>query len=88
MKFVPFRVIITLPAPFEIPFGLTEFRIGVGLSEASTLRETGMVTVLSGAWYLGQGDKPDRDRTTKVMPGTFFTEPAKEVHYEFTAWKR
>src|SRR5258708_4921394 len=43
-----------------------------------------MVTVLSGTWYLGQGDKPNRDKTTKVTPGTFFTEPAKEVHYEFT----
>lgn len=42
------------------------------------------VTVLSGTWYLGRGDKLDREKATKVLPGTFFTEPGKAVHYNFT----
>ena len=42
------------------------------------------VTVLSGTLYLGQGDKLDREKATKMLPGTFFTEPGKSVHYWFT----
>jgi len=42
------------------------------------------VTILAGTAYLGQGDKPDRQKTTKLVPGTFFAQPAKAVHYEFT----
>jgi quercetin dioxygenase-like cupin family protein len=42
------------------------------------------VTVLSGTWYLGQGDKVDREKAIKVLPGTFFTEPGKAVHWAFT----
>jgi quercetin dioxygenase-like cupin family protein len=43
-----------------------------------------LVTVLSGTWYLGHGEKPDRSETTQVTPGTFFIEPAGNVHFEFT----
>lgn len=42
------------------------------------------VTVLSGTLYLGQGDKPDREKAIKVLPGTFFTEPRKAAHYGLT----
>lgn len=42
------------------------------------------VTVLSGTWYLGQGNEIDREKAIKVSPGTFFTEPGKSVHWEFT----
>jgi quercetin dioxygenase-like cupin family protein len=42
------------------------------------------VTILSGTAYLGQGNQPDRDKTTRLEPGTFFVQPAKVVHYEFT----
>jgi len=42
------------------------------------------VTVLSGSWYLGQGDTLDRQKAVKVGSGTFFTEPGNSVHYNFT----
>ena len=42
------------------------------------------VTVLSGTWYVGQGNKVDREKATKIPAGTFFTEPGGEAHWEFT----
>jgi quercetin dioxygenase-like cupin family protein len=42
------------------------------------------ITILSGTALVGQGGKPDRERTVKLVPGSFFTQPAKVVHYEFT----
>ena len=41
-------------------------------------------TVISGTWYFGHGDKLDLEKATKVVAGTFFTEPANAVHYNFT----
>ena len=46
-------------------------------------RDNRLVTVLSGTWYLGDGEKADRSKTTRVTAGTFFTEPAGNVHFEF-----
>lgn len=43
-----------------------------------------MVTIVSGTWYFGHGDKFDAAKGTVLPPGTFFTEPANAVHYNFT----
>jgi quercetin dioxygenase-like cupin family protein len=42
------------------------------------------VTVLAGTWNFGHGDKFDPAKSTQLPAGTFFTEPAKGVHYNFT----
>ena len=42
------------------------------------------VTLLYGTLYLGQGNISDREKSAKVLPGTFFTEPRRVVHYGFT----
>jgi len=41
-------------------------------------------TVISGTWYFGHGDTLDEGKSTILPTGTFFTEPAKTVHYNFT----
>ena len=41
-------------------------------------------TVISGTWYFGHGDQLDPEKATKLTAGTFFTEPANTVHYNFT----
>jgi quercetin dioxygenase-like cupin family protein len=41
-------------------------------------------TVISGTWYFGQGDKLDTEKATTLPAGTFFTEQANSVHYNFT----
>jgi hypothetical protein len=40
--------------------------------------------VLSGTWFLGHGQRADRSETTRVTAGTFFMEPAGNVHFEST----
>lgn len=40
--------------------------------------------VISGTWYFGHGDTIQRDQSSKLPPGTFFTESANTVHYNFT----
>lgn len=47
--------------------------------------EERQVTTLSGTWYVGHGTSNDRARATKIVPGAFLVQPAKSVHYEFTA---
>ena len=42
------------------------------------------VTTLSGTWYIGFGTVFDRDRATKMVPGTFLRQPGKLPHFEFT----
>ena len=42
------------------------------------------VTIISGTWYFGHGDKLDTEKATKLPAGTFLTEPANSVHYTFT----
>ena len=42
------------------------------------------VTIVSGTWYLGHGSTVHRDHVTKAVAGTFFTEPANNVHWEIT----
>lgn len=42
------------------------------------------VTVISGTWNFGHGDKLDPTMSKRLPAGTFFTEPAGSVHYNFT----
>ena len=54
------------------------------LNPPHTHPDNRQVTVLSGTWYVGQGNRVEREKATKLLPGTFFTEPGGEVHWEFT----
>lgn len=53
------------------------------LNPPHTHPDNRLVTVLSGTVYLGDGDKPDRSKATKITAGTFFTEAGGNPHYEF-----
>ena len=41
-------------------------------------------TVVSGTWFFGHGDKLDTEKAAELPTGTFFTEPANAIHYNFT----
>ena len=43
------------------------------------------VTVLSGAFHIGMGDKLDEAKTEKLGPGGFADLPANMNHYAFTS---
>jgi hypothetical protein len=40
------------------------------------------VTVLSGVWWVGTGDKYDPDSTTPLPTGTVVTHFGKQIHYD------
>jgi hypothetical protein len=40
------------------------------------------ITVLSGTWWVGTGNKYDPDSTVPVQAGSFVTHIAKGVHYD------
>ncbi|MDD5546771.1 MAG: cupin domain-containing protein [Candidatus Omnitrophica bacterium] len=40
-----------------------------------------MVTVLSGTFFFGYGDKFDESKLKRLPPGSFFTEPGEMPHY-------
>jgi quercetin dioxygenase-like cupin family protein len=40
------------------------------------------VVVLSGTWYMGEGDTFDPDKTVPVKPGSYAKHPAKAHHYD------
>lgn len=46
--------------------------------------DTRQITVLSGTWNFGHGEKADASKATKLPAGTFFIEPAGSAHYNFT----
>lgn len=46
--------------------------------------DTRQITILSGTWNFGHGDKFDATKGTKLPAGTFFVEPAGSKHYNFT----
>ena len=46
--------------------------------------DTRQILVISGAWYVGQGNKFDPASATKMTAGTSFEIPANAVHYDFT----
>jgi len=41
-----------------------------------------MITVLKGTWWVGTGDKFDRDSTVPLPAGSYVTHFAKEIHYD------
>ena len=43
-----------------------------------------VVTIISGTWNFGHGDTFDASKGKSLPQGTFFTEPANAVHYNFT----
>jgi quercetin dioxygenase-like cupin family protein len=40
------------------------------------------VTVISGTWYTGTGEKFEPDKTEGLPPGSFMKHPAKAAHYD------
>ena len=40
------------------------------------------ITVIKGTWYVGTGNKWDKDATVPVKTGGFVTHFAKQVHYD------
>ena len=40
------------------------------------------VTVISGVWYAGTGDKFEPEKTEGLPPGSFMKHPAKAAHYD------
>jgi quercetin dioxygenase-like cupin family protein len=43
-----------------------------------------VVTIISGTWNFGHSDTFDASKEKSLPQGTFFTEPANAVHYNFT----
>lgn len=42
------------------------------------------ITVIDGTFYMGMGEKLDKNNATALQPGGFALMPAKSVHYAFT----
>ena len=40
------------------------------------------ITVLSGTWYVGTGEKFDMDSTVAMPAGSFVTHYGKQIHYD------
>ena len=40
------------------------------------------ITVVSGTWWVGTGNKWDKDATVPLKAGSFVTHTAKQVHYD------
>ena len=40
------------------------------------------ITVVKGTWYVGTGNKWDKDATVPIKAGGFVTHTAKQVHYD------
>jgi quercetin dioxygenase-like cupin family protein len=40
------------------------------------------VIVVSGTWYMGEGDTFDPDKTVPLKPGSYALHPAKAHHYD------
>jgi len=46
---------------------------------------TERITVLSGSFHVGMGDKLDREKTQTLEPGGFLSLPAKMRHFAWTS---
>jgi quercetin dioxygenase-like cupin family protein len=66
----PFTLRIKTPANYDIP--------------AHHHPTDEAVTVISGEFHVGMGDKLDKAKTQKLAPGGFVVAPAKMNHYAFT----
>ena len=42
------------------------------------------VTVLEGSFYMGSGDKMDKNKATELIAGGFAVMPIKHVHFAYT----
>jgi hypothetical protein len=40
------------------------------------------ITVISGTWWVGSGDKFDPDNTVPLAAGSFVTHFGKQIHYD------
>lgn len=68
---VPFTMRIQLPANYEVP--------------AHWHPAIEHVTVISGAFNMGTGDKPDRAKTKALTPGSVAIMQPKTSHFAWTA---
>ena len=66
----PFIVRLKMPADYKIP--------------AHKHPHTERITVISGEFYFGTGDKLDEKGASKLGPGGFVELPANTNHYAFT----
>jgi quercetin dioxygenase-like cupin family protein len=48
---------------------------------AHTHPDSREVTILSGTWYMGYGEKADPEKLKAMTAGSFFTEPANVAHF-------
>jgi hypothetical protein len=67
----PFTVRLKFPANYQIP--------------AHSHPAIERVTVLSGTFHMGSGDKLDKSRTHTLPPGGIMIIPAKSTHFAWTA---
>ena len=65
-----FTVLLKMPAGYKIP--------------AHKHPHTERITIISGAFHFGTGDKLDEQRANKLGPGGFVELPANTNHYAFT----
>lgn len=65
-----FVVLLKMPAHYKIP--------------AHKHPHTERITIISGAFYFGTGDKLDEKRANRLGPGGFVELPANTNHYAFT----
>ncbi|HET9598747.1 MAG TPA: cupin domain-containing protein [Anaeromyxobacteraceae bacterium] len=67
----------TKPGPYTIRL---KFPAGYKLAP-HTHPDSREVTVLSGTWYTGYGEKADPAKLKALPAGSFYTEPANVAHY-------
>jgi quercetin dioxygenase-like cupin family protein len=70
MKAGPYVIRLKLPANTTFP--------------AHFHGDTEMLTVISGTFYVGLGDKADATKVTALAPGSFASVPANVHHYALT----
>jgi pimeloyl-ACP methyl ester carboxylesterase/uncharacterized RmlC-like cupin family protein len=52
---------------------------------AHSHRDNRTALVVSGEWHFGYGERADDAATRTLGPGAFYTEPAAEAHFAYTA---
>ena len=67
----------TKPGPYTLRL---KFPAGYKLA-AHTHPDSREVTILSGTWYMGYGEKADQAKLKAMTAGSFFTEPANVAHF-------
>ena len=67
----------TKPGPYTLRL---KFPAGYKLAP-HTHTDSREVTILSGTWYTGYGEKVDQAKLKALPAGSFYTEPANVAHY-------